>query len=200
MQSFIEVFGDIVVNGITIGTIVLLIAACVFLYKMYQKFKQAVITNHTEEEAKDKKLNDTYEEVEKYHDYRVKDRAQSLKIQKELTDAIKELKDSQKELKESQKEYVEELKALGQKISNYELADTKERLMISYRYFTSPYNNPMKAWTDLERDAFMETMRSYESNGGDGHMHTVVLPAMEELRIVSIQHTDEIAELMHSRR
>lgn len=60
----------------------------------------------------------------------------------------------------------------------------RDRLLHNYRYYTNPESNPTRSWTRMESEAFWELFSEYEEAGGDGYMHTVVMPAMQVLRIV----------------
>lgn len=193
MNYLEELIGEIPINGLTVGSVLLVIGAIVFLVKTYSKFKKYLIDNYKEQEARDKKINETFEKVKEYHEYQIQDREQNLKIQEQLTSSLEELK-------KSTKDHTNQLKQLEERVLNYELADTKDKLMQNFRYFTSSYHNPMLAWTELEHEAFMELMKTYEDRGGDGYMHTVVSPAMENLRVIPMTQLDDIAELMHTRK
>lgn len=193
MDYLMELFGGIPVNGLTVATVLLLIGAGVSLYKTYSKFKKTIVDNAMEAAQRDKKIEETFQEVKKYHEYRVHDREQSFEIQKQLTQSLNELK-------ESTKEHTAHLKQLDERVLSYELADTRDKLMQNFRYFTSTYHNPMQAWTELEYEAFTELMKTYEDRGGNGYMHTVVKPAMEALRVIPMTQLEDIAELMHNRK
>ena len=53
--------------------------------------------------------------------------------------------------------------------------------MQNYRYYVRAETNPSHSWTQMESEAFWELFREYEEAGGNGYMHTEVLPAMELL-------------------
>ena len=59
----------------------------------------------------------------------------------------------------------------------------RDRLLQNYRYYTNEATNPSKSWTQMEAEAFWGLFRDYEDAGGNGYMHSVVQPAMEELFI-----------------
>ena len=181
MDELVEIVGNVPVNGITIGLIISAIVASIFLYRTYNKFKNMIIENYKSSAERDKKINDTFEEVKQYKE-----------SQAQLTESIEKLHQSQEAMSRK-------LDELDNRTINYELSDTRDKLMQSYRYYTSPKHNPQMAWTELEYQAFFEMMRTYENSGGDGHMHTVVQPAMENLRVIPMSQTDDIAELMHTR-
>lgn len=187
-----ELIGDIPVNGVTVGFLLLVIAACVFLYKTYKKFKNMIIDNYKASAERDKKIDDTFDEVKKYHEFRVHDREQSLQIQAELTASIKAME-------KTQTQNSEHLVELEKKIVSYELSITRDRLIHNYRYFTSPKTNPSQAWTELEKEAFFELFKTYEERGGDGYMHDTVQPAMLLLTVIPMSDHEAIIELMHTR-
>lgn len=73
-----------------------------------------------------------------------------------------------------------------------ELSEQRDRnklrdlLLQNYRYYTNKDTNPSQTWTRMESEAFWELFRDYELAGGNGYMHTDVLPAMERLVIVEM--------------
>lgn len=193
MNYLIEFFEKVQINSTTVILFILVVGILIFLWKSYGKLKTFIIKNHEEEKAWKTKIEDTYNEVKQYKEHRIHDREQSLEIQKKLTKSLDELRDANKE-------NTTHLKQLDERVLNYELADTRDKLMQNFRYFTSSYHNPMQAWTELEHEAFMEMLKVYEDRGGNGYMHTVVKPAMEGLRIIPMTQLEDIAELMHNRK
>lgn len=192
MDELIKLFGDYKITGVTVATLCTCIAAIVFLVKVYRKVRDYLITTYKAREAKDKMISDTFEEVKKYQELRTGDRQQSLEIQKDLADSIALLKQSNEELQRH-------LKELSERTKKYELADTRDKLLQSYRYYTSAIKNPRGAWTELEKEAFFELFGSYEDSGGNGFMHTTVQPEMNKLIVVPMNQSEEISNLMHSR-
>jgi len=73
-------------------------------------------------------------------------------------------------------------------------------LLQNYRIFNDTIKNPMQAWTEMEANAFWEQFSEYEDNGGNGHMHTIVQPAMNKLMVISMSDHEKLYELMHSRK
>lgn len=192
MDELIKLFGDYKITGVTVATLCTCIAAIVFLVKVYRKVRDYLITTYKAREAKDKMISDTFEEVKKYQELRTGDRQQSLEIQKDLADSIALLKQSNEELQRH-------LKELSERTKKYELADTRDKLLQSYRYYTSAIKNPRGAWTELEKEAFFELFGSYEDSGGNGFIHTTVQPEMNKLIVVPMNQSEEISNLMHSR-
>lgn len=192
MDELIKLFGDYKITGVTVATLCTCIAAIMFLVKVYRKVRDYLIATYKAREAKDKMISDTFEEVKKYQELRTSDRQQSLEIQKDLADSIALLKQSNEELQK-------QLKELSERTKKYELADTRDKLLQSYRYYVSAIKNPKGAWTELEKEAFFELFRSYEDSGGNGFMHTTVQPEMNKLIVIPMNQSEEISNLMHSR-
>lgn len=192
MDELIKLFGDYKITGVTVATLCTCIAAIVFLVKVYRKVRDYLIATYKAREAKDKMISDTFEEVKKYQELRTGDRQQSLEIQKDLADSIALLKQSNEELQK-------QLQELSERTKKYELADTRDKLLQSYRYYVSAIKNPKGAWTELEKEAFFELFGSYEDSGGNGFMHTTVQPEMNKLIVIPMTSSEEIANLMHSR-
>lgn len=40
------------------------------------------------------------------------------------------------------------------------------------------------SWSNLEKDAFWDLFEDYEKRGGDGYIHSIVEPAMRELKVI----------------
>lgn len=192
MDELIKLFGDYKITGVTVAKLCTCIAAIVFLVKVYRKVRDYLIATYKAREAKDKMISDTFEEVKKYQELRTGDRQQSLEIQKAIADSIALLKQSNEELQKH-------LQELSERTKKYELADTRDKLLQSYRYYVSAIKNPKGAWTELEKEAFFELFGSYEDSGGNGFMHTTVQPEMNKLIVIPMTSSEEIANLMHSR-
>ena len=89
----------------------------------------------------------------------------------------------------------ERLKSLERREKNA----LREKILDLYRKFTDEVLNPMEAWTDMEQHAFFELVKDYESLGGNDYVHKVILPAMNKLDVVSMEHLDAVKELYDSR-
>lgn len=116
-----------------------------------------------------------------------------MKIQEKFTHAIEDLRERQIENSKKLEEMEKSSKAR-------EKNKLRDRLLQSYRYYTSIDKNPLQAWSEMESDAFWKMFGDYESLNGDGHMHTEVQPAMRSLEVIPMHETDKITELMQSRR
>lgn len=182
LDQFLQMFGNITVSKIIGFGLTLLF--CWKIYQQIKKFlehkKELLIKKHEVEKEKDEKLNLALEEVAKYPQYR----EQSRKIQQEFRSEIDELKESQKILADTQQSIQAILKEMQEKNDKRERSKIKDRLLQSYRYYTSIEHNPSQSWTKMEAEAFWELFGEYESAGGNGFMHTVVQPAMNSLKII----------------
>lgn len=90
-----------------------------------------------------------------------------------------------------QRQNSEALKKLEQRMDqNEEQSNRRSRnklrdlLLQNYRYYTNPKTNPNQTWTHMEAETFWELFRDYEDMGGNGYVHSEVLPKMEQLLIV----------------
>lgn len=192
MNELIKLAGDYLVDGVSISTICYSVAAIVFLVKLYRKVVDYLVESYNTREARDKMLTKTFEEVQKYQELRSQDQERLAEIKLGLTNSIDSLKTSNNEIRE-------QLNSLVTRTQKYELAVTRDKLLQSYRYYINPAKNPKGAWTELEKEAFFELFKGYEDAGGDGFMHTTVQPEMNRLSVVPMTHSQEVAELMHSR-
>lgn len=184
MDAVIEAFGDLTVAGVAVC-----VAAIIYMRRLYSKWKKEVIAQHDAEKDRDEKIQTCLDQISLYPAWR----QQSIGIQKEFTDAINGLKEVQKQ----NIDRLEEIEAANQKRERNKLRD---RLLQSYRYFTSKEKNPMLAWSEMEAEAFWKIFKDYEDLDGDGHVHTEVQPAMRKLEVIPMHEVEKISELMHSRR
>ena len=167
-DEFISLFGDI-----TILNVAELLLAGAFFYFIYKKVKDYLIQTHKAEQLKNEQLEETLAAVRKYPEYR----QQSIKIQKSLEGQIQELR-------KMQAETTERLVQMEEINKRRERNKLRDRLLQNYRYYTNNDSNPSQSWTRMESEAFWELFRDYEDAGGNGYVHTEVLPAMERLMVV----------------
>lgn len=183
MKEFLSIFGDY-----SVGNFVTLILAIVFMAGIYLKNRKHVIEQYKEQELKDKMLQEALDEIKKYPGYR----QQSMEIQKELTDSIKRIESNQEE-------YSKRLEIIEEKSRKRELNKLRDRLIQSYRYYTSD-KNPTAAWTRMESEAYWEMFKDYEDLQGNGYIHSVVEPAMRLLTVIEMDDSDKVTQLMSSRK
>ena len=62
----------------------------------------------------------------------------------------------------------------------------RDVLLQNYRYFTNKETNPSQTWTRMESEAFWELFKDYEDAGGNGYIHSTVLPEMERLIVIEV--------------
>lgn len=180
LSEFIDLFGDITVFQIT----ELLIAGA-FMFFCYRKLRNFIRQNMNDqlerakvEKIRDEQLKEALDAVRKYPEYR----KQSVDIQKKLEAQITELK-------ELHKDTTNRLTQMEESTKRRERNKIRDRLLQNYRYYINPETNPSHSWTRMEAEAFWELFREYEDAGGNGYMHSEVLPAMELLTIVD--HSSE---------
>lgn len=190
-DEFLEVFG-----AFSVGELAILIVACVFLYGVYKKASEYFHKKWEAESARDAEIKQVIEATNKYPEYR----AQSIKIQHELQSEIQAVKDEMLAIKNAIEEHTRQLEQMRSDNEDRERSKLRDRLLQSFRYYTSLEKNPMQAWTRMESEAFWELFKEYERAKGNGYMHTDVKPAMLSLTIVEMTDTDGVTTLMHSRK
>lgn len=167
-NEFLSMFGNI-----TVLQIAEFVIACVFLYFVYKKVRDYLIKKHETEQLKNEQLEEALSAVRKYPEYR----QQSIDIQKSLEGEIQGLKQMQEEISVK-------LVQMEETSKRRERNKLRDRLLQNYRYYTNMETNPSQSWSRMESDAFWELFRDYEDAGGNGYVHTEVLPAMQKLKIV----------------
>lgn len=184
MESFLQAFGNV-----TIGGAALTVAAIVFLIKVYKKIEAYFSEKAIAEKEKDTQIQKVIDQAKQYPNWH----QQSVEIQKKFTGAIDGLQ-------ESQKETIERIRSLEEEIQRREMNKLRDRILQSYRYYTSVEKNPLKAWSEMEAEAFWKIFKDYEELGGNGYVHSEVQPAMNRLEVIPMHEVDRISELMHSRK
>ena len=184
MESFLKVFGDV-----TIGWVALAGAAIIFLIKVYKKIETYFSEKAIAEKEKDNQIHEVIDQAKQYPNWH----QQSVEIQKKFTDAIDGLR-------ESQKETIDRIRSLEEEMQRRERNKLRDRILQSYRYYTSAEKNPTKAWSEMEKEAFWKIFKDYEELGGNGYVHSEVQPAMNALEMIPMNESDRISELMHSRK
>lgn len=177
LDQFLAVFGDV-----TLGEVVKFAFAIFFLYailKEIKKWNDAKIKEHQkkadEEKEQKEKLESAYAVTQKYPIYH----QESIDIRDGLKKEIQEIRDYCSALMKRFEEIEEQNK-------KRECSKLRDMLLQNYRYYTNINQNPSQSWTRMESEAFWELFREYEEAGGNGYMHTEVLPAMQRLNIVEV--------------
>lgn len=113
MDAFLEVFGDM-----TVATLALIIAALVFVWKLYNIVKDHLIAKYKQEEEKERKVQKIIEQAEHYPQWR----QQSLDIQKKFSDTISSIE-------AAQRNNLEGLNRLGEMIAENEATTCRYRIL-----------------------------------------------------------------------
>lgn len=123
------------------------------------------LNDYMEESRKDRKA--LHDEMTNYSDNRVKDRMQSLAIQKEL-------QDSQNKISEKVEDMYRKLSDMGEKENKRVQSEIKERIAQSYREY-----NRIKRISSMELEALEDLIKTYEDHGGENSfVHSVVQKEM----------------------
>lgn len=176
-------------GGVTIADMFTVLCAIVFLLLLYKKISDYLIKRHDAEQEKDKQIKAALEATSHYPEYR----QQSLQIQQQLT------ADMQK-IEKTLEEHTKRLEKMENDSRKRELNKLRDTLLQNYKYYTNKDKNPLQAWTTMESDAFWELFGDYEDMGGNGYMHSIVLPAMQLLNVIDMHNCEEVSELMRTRK
>ena len=146
-------------------------------------------------EKMEERLAKVEEAVGHYPEYR----AQSLQIQAQLKQTdnnILEVCDSIKSAVIANGERID--KRLGD-LERREKNALRAKILDEYRLYTDDRKNPMKAWSEMEHHSFFKLVEYYESLGGNDYVHRTIVPAMNELDVISMSDSDKLKELYQSR-
>ena len=146
-------------------------------------------------EKMEERLAKVEEAVGHYPEYR----AQSLQIQAQLKQTdnnILEVCDSIKSAVIANGERLD--KRLGD-LERREKNALRAKILDEYRFYTDERKNPMKAWSEMEHHSFFKLVEDYESLGGNDYVHGTIIPAMNELDVISMSDPDKLKELYQSR-
>ena len=146
-------------------------------------------------EKMEERLAKVEEAVGHYPEYR----AQSLQIQNQLEQKdnhILEVCDSIKDAVIANGERID--KRLDD-LERREKNSLRAKILEEYRLYTDERKNPKQAWTEMEHHSFFKLVEDYESLGGNDYVHSTVLPAMNELDVISMSDSDKLKELYQSR-
>jgi hypothetical protein len=190
LEQFNSTFGTI-----TVGIIVEIIIAVIFILIVYKKLKDKIIGSYKERKQQQDDINEALNGVRNMPTYR----QQSLEIQQQLKNADEKILDTCNKIQDGVNENQRILNERLDKLEDRERNALRAKILDMHRMFTSKKMNPMQAWTEMERDAFNDLITDYESLNGNGHVHTVVIPDMNRLRVILMTDTRALTELFHSR-
>ena len=165
------------------------------LKKQREADRKRVSTLEETVEKMEERLAKVEEAVGHYPEYR----AQSLKIQSQLEQTdnhILEVCDDIKTAVIANGERID--KRLGD-LEKREKNALRAKILDEYRLYTDERKNPMKAWSEMEHHSFFKLVEDYESLGGNDYVHGTIIPAMNELDVVSMSDSDKLKELYQSR-
>lgn len=165
------------------------------LKKQREADRKRVSTLEETMEKMEERLAKVEEAVGHYPEYR----AQSLQIQTQLKQTdnhILEVCDSIKSAVIANGERID--KRLGD-LEKREKNALRAKILDEYRLYTDERKNPMKAWSEMEHHSFFKLVEDYESLGGNDYVHRTIVPAMNELDVISMSDSDKLKELYQSR-
>lgn len=177
MQYLLQLFGTL-----PFSTVIIFIAAIAFLVAITRKAYKFIVTVHDEFQEREQTLVDIKNNL-----------TQITQKQDQLEESITTVIAKQQALAARQ----EEIETKNRTLALNKLRDT---LLQSYRYYTSLDKNPMQAWSEMEKDSFDKLFADYEELGGNGFMHSTVAPEMALLRVISMNDSIAITDLMKSRK
>ena len=146
--------------------------------------------------ARDAKIAALEAAVNAYPTYR----AQSLQIQSQLQNADKDILDVCNTIKDSVLENQTILNNRLDRLEKREKNALRAKILSEYRLFTDENKNPMLAWSEMEHHAFFELVHDYEELNGNDYVHSTVLPAVNELDVISMDNKEALLKLMNSRK
>lgn len=127
-------------------------------------------------------------------------RAQSLQIQQQLQAADTAILATCQQIQAVVAENQKVLNTRLDRLEKREKNALRAKILAEYRLFTDDTKNPLKAWSEMEQHAFFELVKDYEDLNGNDYVHSVVLPAMNELNVVPMSDGIALTNLMHSRK
>lgn len=127
-------------------------------------------------------------------------RQQSKDIQEELRNSDQEIVNLCREIANDVIQNRNEVMGKLTRLEDRERNTLRAKIIEEYRLYTNEIKNPMKAWTEMEHDAFFNLVEDYRDLGGNGYVEHTIMPEMDRLDIVRMDHLEQIKELYDSRR
>ena len=184
-----------VFGTMTVALLIEIIIAVAGIFIAYKKLKDKIIGSYKERKQQRDDIDEALEGVRAMPGYR----QQSLNIQQELRDNDNKILETCNKIQDGVNENQRILNERLDRLEDRERNALRAKILDMHRMFTSKKMNPMQAWTEMERDAFNDLIADYESLNGNGHVHTVVIPEMNKLRVILMSDVKALAELFHSR-
>ncbi len=126
-------------------------------------------------------------------------RAQSLQIQQQLQAADTTILATCQQIQAGVTENQRILNARLDKLEKREKNALREKILREYRLMCSDTLNELHAWSEMEAHAFFALVRDYEELGGNDYVHSVVLPAVNELEVIPMTDVERLAEMFRRR-
>ena len=126
-------------------------------------------------------------------------REQSLQIQQQLQAADTTILATCQQIQAGVAESNRILNARLDKLEKREKNALREKILREYRLMCSDTLNEMHAWSEMEAHAFFALVRDYEELGGNDYVHSVVLPAVNELEVIPMTDVERLAEMFRRR-
>jgi hypothetical protein len=181
-------------------TVTLLFNKLVGIPKELKKQKDAAALRERQLQEENKKRDDKIASLECAVNALPGYRQQSLQIQAKLQGADQEILAACQDIKNNMLENRAVLNERLDRLERREKNAIRAKLIDEYRLFTDEAKNPMLAWSEMEHHAFFALVRDYEDLNGNDYIHNTVLPAMNELIVVSMSDKTTLAKLMASRK
>lgn len=172
LEQITNTFGTL-----TVAFVIELVVAIVGIWIVYKKLRDKIIGSYKEREQQKDDIQEALNGVK----------------------SVDTLLETCNEIKQGVAENQRILNERLDRLEDRERNDLREKILNMHRLFTSKKRNPMQAWSEMERDSFNELIKDYESLNGNGHIHTVVIPEMNLLRVILMTNIEELEELFHSR-
>ncbi len=182
-------------GALTVALVLEVAIAVAGILIAYKKLKDKIIGSYKERQQQKDDIQEALDGVRAMPTYR----QQSLAIQSQLKHADEKILETCNKIQDGVTENQRVLNERLDKLEERERNSLRAKILEMHRMFTSKKLNPMQAWTEMERDAFNELIKDYESLNGNGHVHTVVIPDMLKLRVIFMTDIKALTELFHSR-
>lgn len=191
-----------ILTSISLAQFLVMAALCigigVLIYNFKDKFKDFLENYRKKENNKEslmkelKNCNDKITALERHHEEDMKlnhvnqskYRQQSIDKQNEIDLKFNHIKDDITELKDDIKNLTALINKHYEDTERLKRNELREKLLNSYRHYTSLETNPKQEWNEMEAEAFWHLFSDYEELKGNGYMHSTVKPAMEKLTVV----------------
>lgn len=191
-----------ILASISLAQFLVIITLCigvgVLIYNFRDKFKDFLENYRKKENNKEslmKKLEECNnritalechheEDMKLNHTNQTKYRQQSIDKQNQIDKKFSCIQDDITELKDDIKSLTALINKHYEDTERLKRNELREKLLSSFRHYTSLELNPKQEWNEMEAEAFWHLFSDYEKLNGNGYMHSTVKPAMEKLTVV----------------